>query len=187
MKNSTELKRNRKDRTVIVTPDRRNPYSPLAPESDEESIQADNTNKPNSATSSEAEEAYLPPITLYSSDSKSNTDDNMSTAAEDTSEKLTMKKLQELMEDLEPGCTTTRNKYTYTDISTFQITMGNALARIPAPYEQYGYSYLADTDTAYHIIFDRANSKPTLVRSFDGSEFRKLSHLVLNPTDSSVQ
>ena len=70
---------------------------------------------------------------------------------------ITKERLQELMEELDPGCTTVKNKYTYTDVSNFQITMGNALARVPAPYEQYGYSYLADTTDAY---FTWSNTTP---------------------------
>ena len=64
MKDSTELTRNRKERTVTVTPDRNNPYRLLAPESetDDESIdrQADRANISN--TTAEAEEAYIPPV-----------------------------------------------------------------------------------------------------------------------------
>ena len=81
----------------------------------------------------------------------------MSTTNEWKGDSLTKDTLQEIMEDLDPGCTTVKAKHTYTDISNFQITMGNALARVPAPYEQYGYSYLADTDEAYQI---RTNTQP---------------------------
>ena len=71
MTDYTDLERNRQDRTVTVIPDRNNPYRLLTPESesDDESIdrQANRTNVSN--TTAEAEEAYTPPVILYSSNS----------------------------------------------------------------------------------------------------------------------
>ena len=61
------------------------------------------------------------------------------------------------MEELDPTCTATKMKYTYIDISNFQINKGNALARIPAPCEAHGYSYLADADNTYS---NQADSVP---------------------------
>ena len=92
------------NRTPLANWQRRpsNPYDVLASESEGDSV---------------AEEAYLPPFMIYSSDSKSDSD--MSATTDNIVRNITKDKLQELMEDLEPGCTTTRTKYTYTDIGNF--------------------------------------------------------------------
>ena len=99
----------------------------------------------NTDTNSEvtiAKEAFLPTST-QETDSDSDSDSDMSSDTCDAYHMITMAKLLGLMEELEPASTTIHSKYTYTDISNFQITMGNALARVPAPYEAHGYSYLA--------------------------------------------
>ena len=86
------------------------------------------------------------------SDSNSNSSASSSMGSSTTSDKskdITKDELQELMEELEPGCTTPKAMYTYTDIVNFQTTMGNALVKVPAPFQSYGYSYLADTTENY--------------------------------------
>ena len=128
-------------RTTDVQQIRTNPFIALASNSDTDT--------------SIAEEAFLPSTATYSSNSDSDSD--MSAISENKGDNITKASLEELMESLDPGCTTTKTKYTYTDISNFQINMGNALARVTAPYEQYGYSFLADTDEAYLI---RTNETP---------------------------
>ena len=118
-----------KGRTNTVTPEhksivniRSNLYNALASDSE------------SNATSLIAEEAYLPGPITYSSDSDSNSESDMSGISKWKGDSLTKDTLQELMEELNPGCTTVKTKHSYTDISNFQITMGNALARVPAPY-----------------------------------------------------
>ena len=138
----------RRDRTHTITPDRK--YTPTPASNSFVALASD-----SETDSSIAEEAFLPSPTIYSSDSDSSTD--MSAISENKGDNITKVSLQELMESLDPGCTTTKTKYTYTDISNFQINMGNALARVPAPYKAYGYSYLAGTDEAY---FNRLNTQP---------------------------
>ena len=62
------------------------------------------------------------------------------------------------METIDAGCTKPTTHYAYTDIVNFQTSiMGNALTQVTAPYKQYGYSYLADTDEAYKT---RSGTKP---------------------------
>ena len=121
-------------RTIVITPERNK--SPLTKTNSYDALGSDSE---SSSSNSIEEEAYLPTTTVYSSDSDNDSDSTMSTASNNKGDSLTKDTLQELMEDLDPGCTTNKTKYTYTDISNFQITMWNALARIPAPYEEYGY------------------------------------------------
>ena len=138
----------RRDRTHTITPDRK--YTPTPASNSFVALASD-----SETDSSIAEEAFLPSPTIYSSDSDSSTD--MSAISENKGNNLTATILQELMESLDPGCTTTKVKFTYADISNFQTNMGNALTRVTAPYEQYGYSFLADTDETYFV---RANKIP---------------------------
>ena len=156
MKNNTNTKRQGSERDTepnVVTPIRdrtqqtqttstHNQYSTLTTDTDSEATIA--------------EEAFLPTNSANTL-SESDSDLDMSTDASDTYHMITMTKLLCLMEELEPVSIAINSKYTYTNIGNFQITMSNALARVPAPYEAHGYSYLADTDEAY---FNRANQQP---------------------------
>ena len=133
---------NKQYSTTIVTPDRsRNLYSALAEA--EESIQT--------------EEDFLP--NTISSKTSTPTDDNNDTDTEmeeSTTTKgfnkdtdLTKAKLITIMGEIQPDCMTPTENFTYTDLMEFQLLMGDALSRVPAKFMNYGYSYIADTETTY--------------------------------------
>ena len=91
---------------------------------------------------------------------KPQTDDWSSMSSSTTHDKtdvITRKELEELMEDHYPGVTTPNTAYNYTDVLNFQLQLGNALAKVPAPFQSYGYSYLADTTANYKL---RTNKEP---------------------------
>ena len=100
-------------------------------------------------------------ITTSSSEDKPLTDDwsssMSSTTTTNKADVISRAELEVLMEEHDPGVTTPNTKYTYTDVLNFQLQLGNALAKVPAPFQLYGYSYLADTTIGYQL---RANEDP---------------------------
>ena len=100
-------------------------------------------------------------ITSSSSDERPLTDDwSSSMSSSTTTDKvdvITRAELEVIMEEHDPGVTTPNTKYTYTDVLNFQLQLGNALAKVPAPFQLYGYSYLADSTIGYQ---QRTNKRP---------------------------
>ena len=162
-----------------ITPTKNgNQFAALAPSESES----------NSDTGSYIEEAYLPnqstkldtvpkqetviknihQVTASIAD-KPQSDDWSSMSSSTTKEKtdvISRTDLEEIMEEHDPGVTTPKTTYTYADVLNFQLQLGNALVKVPAPFQSYGYSYLADTTDSYQL---RAYEEPPPMPSMPGA------------------
>ena len=96
----------------VITPVHQNSFAPLNSDTDSDS------------DPSLPEEDFLPSdfsINISSSSISTSSSDNSNMSEP---KDMTMKELQNLMEQLTPGSTTAKSSYTYTDVSNFQVTLG---------------------------------------------------------------